>query len=113
MKKVLTIIISYLLINNFANAYDYEGYGTYYNERTKVKIFYEMGGRGGDEFSSSVCPKKIFKPPYIDDLYWDQEAKKNQKPYSILITPVRMTLDSEERCLPDGNYKKISDDIKK
>lgn len=31
----------------------------------------------------------------------------------ILINPVRMTLDSEERCLPDGNYKKISNDVKK
>lgn len=112
MKKKI-LCISCLLISGLSVASIDDGYGTYYNEKTKVKIFYEIGGRGGDEFSSSVCPNKIFKPQYIDELYWVQEAKKNQTPYSILINPVRMTLDSAERCLPDGNYKKISDDIKK
>ena len=111
MKK--TLFISFLIINSFASASTYDGYGTYYNQKTKVKIFYEIGGRGGDEFSSSVCLNKIFKPQYIDDLYWVQDSQKNHKPYSILINSVRMTLDSKERCLPDGNYKKISDDIKK
>ena len=75
MKKKI-LCISCLLISGLSVASIDDGYGTYYNEKTKVKIFYEIGDRGADEFSSSVCPKKIFKHKYIDELYWVQEAKK-------------------------------------
>ncbi|WP_445346766.1 hypothetical protein [Acinetobacter bohemicus] len=107
--QTLILLLPFSLLT-FAHG---EEYGTYYNGNTKVKIFYDMGGRGGDEFSSSICPKKVFKPQYVSDLFWLQETKKNQKTYAISINPARMTIESNEKCLPEGNYKKISNDIQK
>lgn len=90
-----------------------EPYGTYYNEKMKLKIFYEMGGRGGDEFSSSRCPKKIFRPEYVADLFWIQKPTAKNKAYAISVHPMHMEIESEERCLPEGRYKKISDQIRR
>jgi len=112
MKKSILIALLSSLTAALAHSEDGD-YGTYYNGKTKVKIFYDMGGRGGDEFSSSICPKKIFKPAYVSDSFWMEDAAKNQKSYAISIAPAKMTIESDEKCLPDGQYKKISNQILK
>lgn len=80
-----------------------EKYGKY--ENSQAVITYDMTDSGGDVFYSSLC-KEAFRPVYDGDSgMFSGEA--GDYVISILGEPLHMEIESSNKCLPEGKYKKV------
>lgn len=73
----------------------------------KVTISVEFGPRGGTEITSSLCKGKVFSPKH-DDASGMETDPKGSYAISYGGNYGHMDVESNEKCLPEGRYKKTS-----
>ncbi|MGJ7552641.1 hypothetical protein ACSFBI_01480 [Variovorax sp. RB3P1] len=98
-----TVILAVLLATSCAAFADEPWEGAYSNGA--ITITRSVGDRGGDEFESSKCAGKLFRPrldPKTDVLVGEGKA------YTISTDAkyTRLTVQGANSCMPKGDYKK-------
>jgi hypothetical protein len=68
-----------------------------------VTIEWQAGGRLGNEFVSSLCPSKKFRPRVHAD------HSRKGKDYAIKsdFSFSKLDITGANKCLPEGSYKRI------
>lgn len=98
--KVILTMVAIAFMAKTGYALDFEG--TYKSGTRKPVITVEIGNRGGTEFRSSACRKKVYKPSYNGDSYEGEG-------YFIYIDDFGLTIEIDKKgnkCFPEGRYFK-------